>query len=164
MSDLPAHLPESAVQTEGIHAAVCCPTHFRNGLQRILLRNDDSSSVSAFHIRLEAPMILCRIHSLICRNQHKALCAVLPDRRLCCLMCSKYRCFDGPHRTCFHQGHMFMCRRMIDNLRTVSTEYLIQPRCTSHRTDQHLKVQPRPLSGQFLLNLIGIVLINIKND
>ena len=59
---------------------------------------------------------------------------------------------------------MLVSCRMVDDLRMIFFKHSIDSMGISHRTDQHYQVQFRIIPLQFLLNVIGIVFINIKDD
>ena len=63
-----------------------------------------------------------------------------------------------------HQGYMLVGRRVVDDVRAVLVKDRVDPPAVPHGSDEHLQVQVRVAPPQLLLNLIGVVLINIKDD
>ena len=59
---------------------------------------------------------------------------------------------------------MFMGCRMVDDVRTISAEDILDSLRITYRSDQHHQIQCRILADQFLLDFIGIILINIYYD
>ena len=57
-----------------------------------------------------------------------------------------------------------MCCRMVDDIWAVSAEDILDTLCITYRSDQHDQVQLRILPKQLLLDLIGIVLIDVYDD
>ena len=58
---------------------------------------------------------------------------------------------------------MLMCCRMINNLRVICLEYIVQPVSIAHRADQRLHPYIRIFALQLLLYIVCIILVNIKN-
>ena len=57
-----------------------------------------------------------------------------------------------------------MGRCMVDNVRTISAEDILDTFRIAYRSDQHHQIQCRILADQLLLDFIGIILINIYDD
>ena len=57
-----------------------------------------------------------------------------------------------------------MGRRMVDNLRAVGLKYLLHAVGIANRSDQHHQIQPRIFPAQLLLNIIGIILIDVHDN
>ena len=53
---------------------------------------------------------------------------------------------------------------MINDVWPVLFENIIHPVGIPHGTDEHFQIQIRIFSLQFLLDIIGIILVNIHND
>ena len=106
---------------------------------------------------------ICRIDCLICRDQNKLLNSV-PICRKCSLICSKYIVFNRLVRTVFHQRYMLMRSCMIDNIRSVFCKNTVDFSTVSHRTNQNNQIQIRVFMLQFLLDIVCIIFIDIKND
>ena len=71
---------------------------------------------------------------------------------------------DGLTGADLHKGHMLVGRCVVDNIRAVLLKDLINSAAVPDGADDHLQVQAGILLLQFLLDIIGIVFINIKND
>ncbi|CDA99966.1 unknown [Firmicutes bacterium CAG:65] len=54
--------------------------------------------------------------------------------------------------------------RMVDDVRTISAEDILDAFRIADRGDQHYQIQCRILTDQLLLDRIGIVLIDIDDD
>lgn len=59
---------------------------------------------------------------------------------------------------------MFMGCRMVDDVRTISAEDILDSLRITYRSDQHYQIQCRILTDQLLLDRIGIVLIDIDDN
>ena len=59
---------------------------------------------------------------------------------------------------------MLMSRRVIHNVRPVCLKDFIHPPCIPHRGNEHRHIQRRIGQTQFLLNIIGVIFVNIKNN
>ena len=59
---------------------------------------------------------------------------------------------------------MLMGCGVIDNIRVIVLEYLLHPVGIPHGSNQHHQVQLRIFSHQLLLNVIGIILINVQDQ
>ena len=59
---------------------------------------------------------------------------------------------------------MLVGRRMEDQVRPVGTDQIVHPVGVAHRTDQHLQIQLREIPPKFHLNIVGVVLVNVKNN
>ena len=57
-----------------------------------------------------------------------------------------------------------MRRRMVDNVRVVRGENLLYPVGIAHGCNEHHQIQFRILSDQLLLDIIGIILIDVQNN
>ena len=104
-----------------------------------------------------------RVYCFIRRDQYKFLYPVLV-RSSCCLISTKHIVFNGFIRTVFHKWHVFMGCRMKNNIRSIMLHDAFNSTCISNRTYQYFQLQIWILTNQLLLNVIGIVLIDIKND
>ena len=103
------------------------------------------------------------INCLIRGNHHKFLHTV-PICRLHNLPCAKHVILNCLVRTLFHERHMLMCRCMIDNLRLVMFKNPVHTIRIPHGCDQHNKIQIREPDFQFVLHIIGRILVNIHNN
>lgn len=54
--------------------------------------------------------------------------------------------------------------RMVDDVRAISAEDILDAFRIAYRSDQHYQIQRRILTDQLLLDRIGIVLIDIDDD
>ena len=59
---------------------------------------------------------------------------------------------------------MLMGCRMVDNVRTISAEDILDTLGITDRSDQHYQIQCRIFTDQLLLDRIGVVLIDIDDD
>lgn len=59
---------------------------------------------------------------------------------------------------------MLMSCRMVYDIGPVIPENLVYPPGIAHGPDQYRQIQPRIIPFQFLLDLVGIVLIDIQDD
>ena len=59
---------------------------------------------------------------------------------------------------------MFMGCCMVDDVRTISAEDILDAFRIAYRSDQHYQIQRRILTDQLLLDRIGVVLIDIDDD
>ena len=59
---------------------------------------------------------------------------------------------------------MLMGRCMVDDVRTISAEDILDAFRIADRSDQHYQIQCRIFTDQFLLDRIGVVLIDIDDD
>ena len=103
------------------------------------------------------------VHRLVRGDQHELLHTVL-HCRLRCLPCAEDIVLDRLIRTHLHQGHMLVCSRMIDDIRPVFLHDVIDAVRVPHRGDQHDQIKFGIFVLQLLLDLIGIVLIDIHDD
>ena len=103
------------------------------------------------------------IDRLICGNQYETLCAVLV-RSHGCLISSEHVVFDRLIWTVFHKRNMLMSCRVVDNVRPVFFKNAVNAVRIAHRADQNHQIQLRKSVLKFLLNIIGIIFINIKNN
>ena len=63
-----------------------------------------------------------------------------------------------------HEGHVFVCRCMIHDIRPVSLENAVDTLFIPYGCDQHHEIQIRIFADQLLLDIIGIIFINIEDD
>ena len=63
-----------------------------------------------------------------------------------------------------HERHVFVGRRVIDDLRSVVFEYAEDPAAVADGADQRHQIELRIFLAQFHLNIVGIVLVDIKDD
>ena len=63
-----------------------------------------------------------------------------------------------------HQRNMFMCRRVIDDLRLIRLKYLKHFAAVADGADQRHQVQLRICFPQFQLDAVGVVFVNIKDN
>ena len=61
-----------------------------------------------------------------------------------------------------HQRHMLMGGRMIDDIRVIGGKHLLQFSFIPHGSDQRHQIQLGIVHAQLLLDLIGVILVNIK--
>ena len=59
---------------------------------------------------------------------------------------------------------MLMCCRMVNDVRTVPAEDILDAFRITYGSDEHDQIQCRILTDQLLLDRIGIVLIDIDDD
>ena len=59
---------------------------------------------------------------------------------------------------------MLVCRRMVDHIRMVLPEYFIQPSAVPDGTDHHNQVHQWIFTLELLLDLVGAVFINVKDN
>ena len=72
--------------------------------------------------------------------------------------------FDRLARGFFHQGNVFMGRRVVHHFRPVTLEYVPQAAAVPHGPDFHAQRQIRIAAPQFQLNIIGVILADVKNN
>ena len=106
---------------------------------------------------------VCWIYRLIRRNEDKFLYSIL-IRCSCSLISSEYIIFNRLIRTIFHKRYMFMCCRMKYNIWAIIFHYTFNSACISNGPNQYFQFQIWIFSYQFLLNIICIILIDIKYD
>jgi hypothetical protein len=82
------------------------------------------------------------VHGFVSGDQHKAR-RMEPVRCLCRLVSSKHIIFDCLIGTVFHQRHMLMRCRVIDNVRTILFKHIVDPMGIPHRTDQSDQIKIR---------------------
>ena len=85
-----------------------------------------------------------RIHRFICTNQNKSLTAV-HHCRISCLVSTDRIILNRLTWTVLHQRNMLMCCCMIDDVRTISLKYRIDPSRVSDRSDQYNQIKFRIL-------------------
>ena len=103
------------------------------------------------------------VDSLICTDQHESFRSVF-QCGISGFICTYHIVLDRLVGTGLHQRHMLVGRRMIDDIRFIVFEHPVDASAVPHRTDQYNKVQFRIFSPEFLFDIIGIVLIDIKDD
>ena len=106
---------------------------------------------------------VCGVDRLIRRDQHELFTAV-HHRCKSRLICTNGVIFDGFAGTVLHQRNMLMCCCVINHIRTVGFEHLIDSSAVPDRTDQHFQIQLGVFIPQFQANGMGIIFINIEND
>ena len=109
------------------------------------------------------PHDIRRVYCLIRGNEHEFFYPV-KGCRLGCLPCPEYIILHRFIGAVFHQGHVFVSRRMVYNIRLIMFKNPVHPVGIAHRCDQHCQVQIRISGLQFLLYVINVVLINIHNN
>ena len=82
----------------------------------------------------------------------------------CCLISTKYIIFDCLVRAVLHQRYMLVRCCMEYNVWFVFFHHAVNTMCISYRTDQYSQIQFRMIPSEFLLNIISIIFINVKND
>lgn len=105
-----------------------------------------------------------RIDSLVGRDQDKTADIVAGggDRRV---IGAEDVVLDRLAGAVFHQGHMLVGGRMEDDRRLVLLHHGFETHDIPDRTDQDLEVETWAiLAEQFLLQLVGIVLIDVEDD
>ena len=71
---------------------------------------------------------------------------------------------DRLTRAVFHQRNMLMRCRMIDNLRMILFKHLKNLAAVPDRTDDGHKLESRILFPKFQLDLISVVLVDVKDN
>ena len=104
-----------------------------------------------------------RIHRLVCRN-HDELFRVVLCRRHSGFPGAEYIVFDRLVGAVLHQRHMLMRCCMVHNIGMIRFKHIVDPARVAHAADQNHQIQLRILFLQFLLQVVGIVFINIKHD
>ena len=112
---------------------------------------------------LAGPHDIGGVDRLVRADQHKPLGSVF-HRRESRLVGSDHIVFDGLVGTCLHQRHMLVGRRVIDDLRPICIKYHLHPAAVPDRADQRYQVQIGVFLLQFLLDIVGVVLVNIKDN
>ena len=60
---------------------------------------------------------------------------------------------------------MLMRCSMVNDIRTICFKHLLNPACIAHGTDQSVQIQSIAVfTFELLLNRIGVILIDIKDD
>ena len=72
--------------------------------------------------------------------------------------------FDGFAGAVLHEGDVLVGRGVVNDLGPVELEDLVHAAAVADRSDQGLEVQVRILFLQFQLDIVGIVLIDVKDD
>ena len=72
-----------------------------------------------------------------------------------------FYCFIGAD---LHEGHMLMRRRMVHDIRLICRKDLVNPSCISHGSDQNQQIQIGIFDLKLLLDVIGVILVDIQND
>ena len=103
------------------------------------------------------------IDRLVRGDQDKALAAV-DHRRVRGLIGSDRIVLDRLVGAVLHQRNMLMSRSVIYDLRPVLLKDIEDLAAVAHRADQHHKIELRIFLAQLQLNVICVILINIKND
>ena len=104
-----------------------------------------------------------RGHRLVCRN-HDELFRVVLCRRHSGFPGAEYIVFDRLVGAVLHQRHMLMRCCMVHNIGMIRFKHIVDPARVAHAADQNHQIQLRILFLQFLLQVVGIVFINIKHD
>ena len=103
------------------------------------------------------------IHGFVRGNQYETLDAVLV-RRHGRLVGAEYVVLDGLVGAVLHERDMLMRRRMVYNIWTVFFKNAVDTVLISHRSDQNHQIQLRIIPLQLLLNIIGVIFIDIYDD
>ena len=103
------------------------------------------------------------IHRLVRGDQHKGLHPV-PVRRLRHMICTKHVVLDRLVGAVLHQRHVLVGRGVIDNVGAVLVKKQFHLLPVPHGPDQDHQIQHRIFMPQLLLDGVGIIFINIKND
>ena len=103
------------------------------------------------------------IHGFVRRNENHAFRTGSSCRHRY-IISSKYIVLDGLIRAVFHKWHMLVCSCMKNNCRFIICKYGIYPMRVSHRSNEYDQIQLWKVLFQFLLKIIGSILINIEND
>ena len=103
------------------------------------------------------------VDRLIGADQYEAL-TTIDHSRIGSFICTNYIVFNGFTGTCLHQRHMLMGCCVVDYIRPVCRKKAGQTAAIPHGTNQNLQIQLRIIFLQFLLNVVGIVLINVKDN
>ena len=114
--------------------------------------------------RLEAPMMLVGLTALSVLIRTKRL-AAMSYSRVCGLVGTDRVVLDGLAGAVLHQRHMLVSCCMVDDLRMIGLEHL-EDFSENLVTEpmMHIQLQVRIFLFQLLLNVVGIVLIYIKDD
>jgi len=80
------------------------------------------------------------------------------------VQCAKYIVADRLLRAVFHERYVFVRSGMKNHIRPVCSEDLPHPPPVPYRSDLHFQIEPPTiLVQQFLLNIIGVILIDIHD-
>ena len=126
-------------------------------LLRQVLHNHFAAALGgAHHVR--------RVHRLVGANHHK-LSDLIEQRKEGHIKGSDNVVLNRFHRAIFHQGHMLVGRRVENNIGLVGLENMAHALVVTHASDQRHQVQGVAVfHHHFLLDFVGIVLVNIDND
>ena len=83
---------------------------------------------------------------------------------LCYLIGTEYIIFNSLVWAVLHERHMFMCSCMIHDIRSICLENAVDTLFVTHGCDQYHQIQLRILADQLLLDVVGIIFINIQDD
>ena len=103
------------------------------------------------------------VHGLVGGDQHKALTAVRHGG-IGGFIGADGVVLDGLVGAVLHKGDVFMGCGVIDDLRAVFLEDLEHPSAVADRTDEGHQVQLGMRFFQLILDVIGVVLVDIEND
>ncbi len=157
-----------------------------SALRDLLLKKRDNAAVAAEHIAeanghelgLRAIVVglndhlahaLRRAHDVrgvdrfIGGNEHKTLNSAR-IRRHNGLQRTEDIVLDGLVGRILHERHMLVRSRVVNDLRPVFLEYLAHAQRIAHGSDQHDQIEVWMLDLEFLLDVVGIVLVDIDND
>ena len=72
--------------------------------------------------------------------------------------------FDGLVGACLHERNVFVRRRVEDDLRPVLCKDVLYLAAVAHAADEHQQVEPRHIVQKFLLDVVGVVLVDVEDD
>ena len=103
------------------------------------------------------------VDSLVRGDQDKALAAV-DHGRVGGLVGADGVVFDSLAGAVLHEGHMLVGRGVVDDLRAVFVEDFEHPAAVADGPDQDLEIEVRVLFAELELDVVGVVLIDVKDD
>ena len=125
-------------------------------LRQVLHNHFAAALGGAHHVR--------RVHRLVGANHHK-LSDLIEQRKERDIEGARHIVLDSLHGTAFHQGHMLMGRRVEHHVGLVFFEDSVHALVIAHACNERHQVQGAAVfHHHFLLDFVGIVLVNIDND